>query len=106
MTISDAAATRALSIMGNAEDSILGLRVSISTKGCSGHGYIIEYAKEKRNYEEVIEDKGVKIFIDPAAVMFLIGAEMDFQETTFESGFIFHNPNEKSRCGCGKSFSI
>ena len=113
LTVSDAAAARVRELMarggacntsGNASDgSIIGLRIGISSTGCSGHSYKIDYARERRDYEEVIEDKGVCLFIDPAAVMFLIGAEMDYHSDTFESGFVFRNPNEKTRCGCGKS---
>jgi iron-sulfur cluster assembly protein len=68
--------------------------------------YIVEYADEKRPLEDVIEDKGVKMFIDPTAVMFLFGSTMDYVEDKFHSGFVFTNPNEKGRCGCGESFHV
>ena len=111
MTLTDAAADRvkALVIKGQdsgAEEQILGLRVGVKSRGCSGLSYFVEYAKERKKFEEMVEDKGVKIFIDPAATMFLLGSEMDYQETTLQSGFVFNNPNEKSRCGCGESFSV
>jgi iron-sulfur cluster assembly protein len=68
--------------------------------------YVVEYAKEQRKLEDVVEDKGVKIFIEPTAVMFLLGSEMDYVEDKFQSGFVFTNPNEKGRCGCGESFHV
>ncbi|MDX1739559.1 MAG: iron-sulfur cluster assembly accessory protein [Alphaproteobacteria bacterium] len=106
LKLTDAAAQRVQDIMSNAENDVLGLRVGVSSKGCSGLSYVVNYAKEKKQFEEVVEDKGVKIFIDPAAVMFLIGSEMDFEEDKFESRFVFNNPNETARCGCGESFSV
>ena len=106
ITLTDAAAERARHLMVRADRKVMGLRVGISTRGCSGMSYVVEYAEEPKKFEEVIEDKGVRIFIDPAATMFLIGSEMDYQEDKFQSGFTFSNPNEKSRCGCGESFSV
>lgn len=106
MTLTDAAASRVKALMEKSEEPVLGLRVGVSTKGCSGYGYVVEYAKDERKFEEVVEDKGVKIFIDPMATMFLIGAEMDYQEGKLASGFTFSNPNETARCGCGESFSV
>jgi iron-sulfur cluster assembly protein len=92
--------------MTRADHHVKGLRVGISTRGCSGMSYVVEYAEEPRQFEEVIEEKGVRIFIDPAATMFLIGSQMDYQEDRFQSGFTFSNPNEKGRCGCGESFHV
>ncbi|MTI11451.1 MULTISPECIES: HesB/IscA family protein [Curvivirga] len=106
LKLTDAAAARVRDIMDNAENDVLGLRVGVSNKGCSGLSYVVNYAKELKQFEEVVEDKGVKIFIDPAAVMFLIGSEMDFEESKMESRFVFSNPNETARCGCGESFSV
>ena len=83
-----------------------GLRVGISTRGCSGLAYVVEYATEQRQFEEVIERDGLRIFIDPAATMFLIGSEMDYQEGQFQTGFTFNNPNAKGTCGCGESFHV
>lgn len=106
LTLTDAAAERVKSLMQNADEPVAGLRVSVSTKGCSGMSYVFEYATEKKKLEEEIVDKGVRIFVDPAAVMFLIGSEMDYQEDKLRSGFVFNNPNETGRCGCGESFSV
>ncbi len=106
ITLTDAAVARVKMLLENSDDMVLGLRVGISTKGCSGMSYVFEYAKEKQPYEEEVETKGVKVFIDPMATMYLVGAEMDYIEDKLKSGFVFSNPNEKSRCGCGESFSI
>ncbi len=106
ITLSEAAAGRVRELMGRAEGGVIGLRVGIKPRGCSGLSYVIEYAEEMRPYEEVIEDKGVRVLIDPAATMFLIGSEMDYEESQFQSGFTFNNPNEKGRCGCGESFHV
>ncbi|MBV6632689.1 MAG: iron-sulfur cluster assembly accessory protein [Alphaproteobacteria bacterium] len=104
--LTEAAANRVRELMNRSDDPVLGLRVAISTKGCSGMSYDIEYAHDQKKFEEVIEDQGARVFIDPAAVMFLIGSEMDYVEDRFESRFVFNNPNEKGRCGCGESFHI
>ena len=104
--LTDAAAARVKELMERADNPVLGLRVAVSTKGCSGMSYDIEYAHEQKKFEEVVEDKGARVFIDPAAIMFLIGSEMDFAEDRFESRFVFSNPNEKGRCGCGESFHV
>jgi len=107
MSLTDAAADRVKALVAKGgEDQVMGLRVGVKSRGCSGLSYFVEYAKERKKFEEVVEDKGVKIFIDPAATMFLLGSEMDYVEDTLNSGFVFHNPNEKSRCGCGESFNV
>ena len=106
ISLTDAAADRVKELIAKSEEPVLGLRVGVSTKGCSGMSYVVEYAKEQRKLEDVVEDKGVKIFIDPTAVMFLLGSEMDYVEDKFHSGFVFTNPNEKGRCGCGESFHV
>lgn len=109
MTLTDAAAERAKHLMAEAakaDKPIIGLRVGVKAQGCSGMSYYVEYAEEQKKFEEVVEDKGVTILIDPAATMFLIGSEMDYQEDKLRSGFVFNNPNEKGRCGCGESFHI
>ncbi|HIM78250.1 MAG TPA: iron-sulfur cluster assembly accessory protein, partial [Rhodospirillales bacterium] len=100
ITLTDAAVDRVKTLIDNSDDPVLGLRVGISTKGCSGMSYVFEYAKEKQPYEEEIDTKGAKVFIDPMATMYLVGAEMDYVEDKMKSGFVFSNPNEKSRCGC------
>ena len=106
MTLTEAAAERAKHLMSQTDKPIVGLRVGVKAQGCSGMSYYIEYAEEKKKFEEVVEDKGVTILIDPAATMFLIGSEMDYQEDKLQSGFVFNNPNEKGRCGCGESFHV
>lgn len=104
--LTDAAAARVRTLMDGADENVAGLRVGLSTRGCSGLSYVVEYAEEAKQFEEVIEDRGVKVFIDPAATMFLIGATMDYREGKFESGFVFDNPNAKGTCGCGESFHV
>ena len=92
--------------MSNADNSTIGVKVGVKTGGCAGMSYIMEYAKEIKPNEEVIEDKGVKVLIDPNAVMYLLGTEMDYKQEKFASQFVFKNPNETERCGCGESFKI
>lgn len=106
ITITDSAATRVQQLLANRGKPSAGVRVGIRTKGCSGLSYTIEYADEVGPYDEVVEDKGVKVLIDPKAVMFLLGTEMDYVEEKLKSGFTFRNPNEKGRCGCGESFHV
>ena len=106
MTLTDAAADRAKLLIARADKPIVGLRVGVKAQGCSGMSYFVEYAEEKKMFEELVEDKGVTLLIDPAATMFLIGSEMDYQEDRLQSGFTFSNPNEKGRCGCGESFHV
>lgn len=106
ITLTERAAEQVRRLMGKAGSQVLGLRVGVKTAGCSGLQYEIEYASEQKPFEDRIEDKGVTVFIDPAAVMFLIGSEMDWAEDKFASSFVFTNPNETARCGCGESFSV
>jgi iron-sulfur cluster assembly protein len=106
ITVTDAAAKRVRQLMARSEKPVLGLRVGVKARGCSGMSYVVEYADEQRKFEDVVESKGIKIFIDPTAVMFLIGSEMDYIEDKFQTGFVFTNPNEKGRCGCGESFHV
>jgi iron-sulfur cluster assembly protein len=106
ITLTDAAAAHVKGLMAQAEEGAIGVRVGVKTRGCSGMSYFMEYAKEQQKFEEVVEDKGVKIFIDPAAFMFILGTEMDYVEDEFNSSIVFNNPNEKSRCGCGESFNV
>ena len=104
--LSDNAANRIKEIMSKAESSAIGVRVGVKSGGCAGMSYIMEYAKEAKKNEEVIEDKGVKVFIDSAAIMYLLGTEMDYKKEDFSSTFVFNNPNETERCGCGESFKV
>ena len=104
--LSDNAAQRIKYIMSKAKDSTIGVRVGVKSGGCAGMSYVMEYAKEIRPNEEVIEEKGVKVFIDPKAIMYLLGTEMDYKKEEFSSQFIFKNPNETERCGCGESFKV
>ena len=100
--LSDNAANRIKEIMSKAESSAIGVRVGVKSGGCAGMSYIMEYAKEAKKNEEVIEDKGVKVFIDSNAIMYLLGTEMDYKTDKFSSQFVFKNPNETERCGCGE----
>ena len=106
ITLSDNAADRIKEIMANAEDNSIGVRIGVKSGGCAGMTYVMEYTKEVNPSDELIEDKGVKVFIDSAAVMYLLGTEMDFKKEEFTSQFVFNNPNETERCGCGESFKI
>ena len=106
ITLSDNAADRIKEIMANAEDNSIGVRIGVKSGGCAGMTYIMEYTKEANPNDELIEDKGVKVFIDSAAVMYLLGTEMDFKKEEFTSQFVFNNPNETERCGCGESFKV
>ena len=103
--LSDKAANRIKSILSN-DKSSLGVRIGVKSGGCAGMSYVMEYTKETNPNDEVIEEKGVKVFIDSAAVMYLLGTEMDYKKDDFSSSFIFKNPNETERCGCGESFKI
>ena len=102
--LSDNAASRIKEIMSKADNSAIGVRVGVKSGGCAGMSYVMEYAKEVKKNEEVIEDKGVKVLIDPNAIMYLLGTEMDYKKEEFSSQFVFKNPNETERCGCGESF--
>ena len=104
--LSDNAALRIKEIMANSEKNSLGVRVSVKSGGCAGMSYVMEYAKKKNPNDEIIEDKGVIVFVDSAAVMYLLGTEMDYKKDEFSSSFVFNNPNETERCGCGESFKI
>jgi iron-sulfur cluster assembly protein len=106
VTLTDAAAERVKSLVAKSDKPVQGLRIGVKTRGCSGMSYSVEYADEPKRFEEVVEQKGVKLFIDPTAVMFILGSEVDYQEDRFSSGFTFTNPNEKGRCGCGESFHV
>ena len=104
--LSEAAAARIAAIMANAPGQYAGVRVGVTNGGCAGMSYTMDYAAEARPFEEVMEDKGVKIFIDPKAILFLIGTELDFVQEKLGSRFVFNNPNQTSACGCGESVAI
>ena len=104
--LSDNAANRIKEIMSKADNTAIGVRVGVKSGGCAGMSYMMEYAKEAKKNEEVIEDKGVKVFIEANAVMYLLGTEMDYKKDKFSSQFVFKNPNETERCGCGESFKV
>ena len=106
LTLTDAAANRVKDIIAKAERPIAGVRVGVKNGGCAGMSYTMEYAEEGRPGEDVVEDKGVKVFVDPKAVLFLLGTEMDYQTTKLAAQFVFNNPNQTSACGCGESVAI
>ena len=106
ITISDNAAKRIKEILSNAETGVKGVRVSVKTGGCAGMEYEMTYLKETIPNDEVVNDNGVEVFIDPKAIMYLLGTKMDYKEDKFSSCFVFNNPNETERCGCGESFKI
>jgi iron-sulfur cluster assembly protein len=106
MSLSDAAAARVREIMAAASRPVAGLRVGVKNGGCAGMSYTMEWAETIRPLDEVIEDKGVKVLIDPKAVLFLLGTQMDFHTDKLSSGFVFNNPNQVSACGCGESVAI
>jgi iron-sulfur cluster assembly protein len=104
--LSDAAAARIRDIVAGADGKYQGVRVGVTNGGCAGMSYTMEYASEAKPFEEVMEDKGVKIFIDPKAILFLIGTELDFVQEKLGARFVFNNPNQTSACGCGESVQI
>ena len=106
LTLSTNAAERIKEIMSSADNKTIGVRVGVKSGGCAGMSYIMEYAEDIKPNEEIVEEKGVKVLIDPKAVMYLLGTEMDYKKEKFSSQFVFKNPNETERCGCGESFKI
>ncbi|MGE4248569.1 MAG: HesB/IscA family protein [Parvibaculaceae bacterium] len=106
MTLTDAAADRVKAIMAKAKNPVVALRLGVKNGGCAGMEYTMEWAEHKRPLDEVVEDRGVKIFIDPKAILFLLGTEMDYKESMLKSGFVFNNPNQTSACGCGESVML
>ena len=104
--LSDAAATRLKDIMAGAEGKYAGVRVGVANGGCAGMSYTMDYAEAAGPLDEVVEDRGVKIFIDPKAIMFLIGTEMDFVRDKLAARFVFNNPNQTAACGCGESVTL
>jgi iron-sulfur cluster assembly protein len=106
LSLTDAAASRVKDIIAKAERPIAGVRVGVKNGGCAGMSYTMEYAEAAKPGEDLVEDKGVKVFVDPKAVLFLLGTEMDFETSKLSSQFVFRNPNQTSACGCGESVAI
>ena len=106
ITISEKALERIRVLLNQREKKAYGIRISLKTKGCSGLSYSIEYVDEKPPFDDEVIVEDVHVLIDPKAILYLIGTEMHFEETDVKSGFSFINPNEKGRCGCGKSFHV
>jgi iron-sulfur cluster assembly protein len=104
--MTEAAVERVKTLLDKRGKPSAGIRISVRTKGCSGLSYTLEYADDRGKFDEVVESGGVTVLIDPKAVMFVIGTEMDYVEEKLQSGFVFRNPNEKGRCGCGESFHV
>ena len=105
MTVTPAAADRVAEILARSPDAT-GLRLGVKNGGCAGMEYTMEWAEDQKPFDEVVEDKGVKVLIDAKAMMFLLGTEMDFQSSALKSGFVFNNPNQVSACGCGESVQL
>ena len=106
LSVTEAAAEQVKQLLDKRAKPAVGVRVGVRTAGCSGLSYTLEFAEDRSEFDEVVEDRGVTIFIHPKAVMFLIGSEMDFVADKLSSGFVFNNPNEKGKCGCGESFHV
>ena len=106
MRLTDAAATRIKDVMARAEKPVAGVRVGVKNGGCAGMAYTMEYAEKVEPADEVVEDKGVRVLIDPKAVLFLIGTEMDYKTEKLSAQFVFNNPNQTSACGCGESVKL
>jgi len=106
MTVTPAAAERVKALIDKRDKPTVGIRIGVRSKGCSGMSYTLEYAEKQEPMDEVVDTEGVKLLIDPKASLFLIGTVMDFEEDKLKSGFVFKNPNEKGRCGCGESFHV
>jgi len=106
ISISDAALTRIKTLLEKRGKPSAGIKIGVRARGCSGLAYTVEYADEISKFDDVVEKDGIKIIIDPKAVMFLLGTEMDYVDEQLKSGFTFRNPNEKGRCGCGESFHV
>jgi iron-sulfur cluster assembly protein len=106
MRLTDAAAARIKEVMANASGPIAGVRVGVKNGGCAGMEYTMEYAEAAAPTDEVVEDKGVRILIDPKAILFLLGTEMDYKRDKLSAQFVFNNPNQTSACGCGESVQI
>ncbi len=106
MSLTDAAAARIREIMASRDEPVAGLRIGVKNGGCAGMEYTMDWASEAEKFDEVVEDKGVKVLIDAKAVLFLLGTQMDYETSTLKSGFVFKNPNQTSACGCGESVEL
>ena len=106
MRLTEAAAARIKDVMAKAEKPVAGVRVGVKNGGCAGMEYTMEYAEAVNPTDEVVEDRGVKLLIDPKAVLFLLGTEMDFKTEKLSAQFVFNNPNQTSACGCGESVQL
>ena len=106
MSVTPAAAERVKALIDGRGKPTAGVRIGVRTKGCSGLSYTLEFADKQEPMDEIVETEGVKLLIDPKASLFLIGTVMDYEEEKLKSGFVFKNPNEKGRCGCGESFHV
>jgi iron-sulfur cluster assembly protein len=106
MRLTEAAAERIKAVMANADRPIAAVRVGVKNGGCAGMSYFMEYAEQINPLDEVIEDKGVRMLIDPKAVMFLLGTEMDYKVQKLSAQFVFNNPNQTAACGCGESVQL
>ena len=106
ITLTNKAADRIKAIIAKSDKPILGVRLGLENAGCAGMAYKLDYAEEKAPLDEVVTDKGVTILVDPKAILFLLGTEMDYEETKLRSGFVFNNPNETDACGCGESVTL
>jgi iron-sulfur cluster assembly protein len=106
MTLTDAAAERIRQIMARADKPVAGLRIGVKNGGCAGMEYTMEWAGEAGPTDETVEDKGVTVLIDPKAILFLLGTEMDYKADKLKAGFVFNNPNQTSACGCGESVQL
>ena len=106
MSVTPAAAERVKSLIDGRGKPTVGIRIGVRSKGCSGMSYTLEFADSQQPMDEIVDTQGVKLLIDPKASLFLIGTEMDYEEEKLKSGFVFRNPNEKGRCGCGESFHV
>jgi iron-sulfur cluster assembly protein len=106
LTLTDAAAGRIRALMTSSGKDLAGVRIGVKKGGCAGMEYTMEYAEARAPHDELIEDKGVSLLIDPTAILFLLGTEMDFRTDRLGSGFVFNNPNQTSACGCGESVAL
>src|SRR5712692_4291141 len=106
ISLTEAAAERIKFVMAKATQTVVGVRVGVKNGGCAGMAYTMEYAEQVEKADEVVEDKGVRVLIDPKAVLFLLGTEMDYKSDKLSAQFVFNNPNQTSACGCGESVQL